>query len=219
MKKLSLKVEKRKVFGRKVKKLRQEGVIPANIYGRNVRSEAVEVNSVDFSKVYKDAGETQVVYLELGGEKRPVLIHNVQKNPVTGELVHVDFLQIDLKEKVTASIGVVGVGESPAEKQGLGTIVFYTDEIEVEALPTDLPEKLEVDLSSIKEINQVILVKDLNIDMSKINVRTNPDEIVVKLEPFEEEKEEAAAEVAGEAATTGDSAQEENQQTETSVQS
>jgi large subunit ribosomal protein L25 len=219
MKKLSLKVEKRKVFGRKVKKLRQEGVIPANIYGRNVKSEAVEVNSVDFSKVYKDAGETQVVYLELGGEKRPVLIHNVQKNPVTGELVHVDFLQIDLKEKVTASIGVVGVGESPAEKQGLGTIVFYTDEIEVEALPTDLPEKLEVDLSSIKEINQVILVKDLNIDMSKINVRTNPDEIVVKLEPFEEEKEEAAAEVAGEAATTGDSAQEENQQTETSVQS
>jgi len=192
---LSLKVEKRDVLGKKVKKLRREGLIPANIYGRKVKSEAVSVQKSDFEKVFKEAGETQIVSLELGKEKRPVLIHNIQKDPVTEDIIHIDFLQVDLKEKVTASIPVVGIGESPVEKQGLGTVVFYIDEIEVEALPTDLPEKMEVDLSSLQEVDQAILVKDLAFDTSKVEVKASPDEVVVKVEPVKEETVEEAAPV------------------------
>lgn len=98
---------------------------------------------------------------------------------------------------------MVGIGESPVEKQGLGTVVFYIDEIEVEALPTDLPEKMEVDLSSLQEVDQAILVKDLAFDTFKLEVKASPDEVVVKVEPVKEEivqeaapVEEAAAEEA-----------------------
>ena len=192
---LSLKVEKREIFGKKVKRLRREGLIPANIYGRKIKSEAVSVQKSDFDKVFKEAGETQIVNLELGKEKRPVLIHDIQKDPVTEDIIHIDFLQVDLKEKVTASIPVVGIGESPVEKQGLGTVVFYIDEIEVEALPTDLPERVEVDLSSLENIDQTILVKDLAFDTSKVEVKASPDEVVVKVEPVKEEIVEEAAPV------------------------
>lgn len=192
---LSLKVEKREIFGKKVKRLRREGLIPANIYGRKIKSEAVSVQKSDFDEVFKEAGETQIVNLELGKEKRPVLIHDIQKDPVTGDIIHIDFLQVDLKEKVTASIPVVGVGESPVEKQGLGTVVFYVDEIEVEALPTDLLERVEVDLSSLENIDQTILVKDLAFDTSKVEVKASPDEVVVKVEPVKEESVEETAPV------------------------
>lgn len=185
--KILLEAKKRDIFGRKVKRLRKEGFIPANIYGRNIKSLAVVVDEKDFEKVFKEAGETQIINLSLGNEEKPVLIHNTQKDPLSGKIIHVDFLQVDLRQKVTASIPVVGVGESPAEKQGLGTVVFYINEIEVEALPMDLPEKVEVDLGILSEVGQSILVKDLNFDKNKVEVKDNPDEVVVKVEPIKEE--------------------------------
>lgn len=187
-----LEVKKRDIFGRKVKRLRKEGFIPANIYGRNIKSLAVVVDEKDFDKVFKEAGETQIINLRLGNEEKPVLIHNTQRDPLSGKIIHVDFLQVDLRQKVTASIPVVGVGESPVEKQGLGTVVFYINEIEVEALPMDLPEKVEVDLDILGEVDQSILVKDLNFDKEKVEVKDNPDEVVVKVEPIKEEVLEEA---------------------------
>lgn len=184
---LLLKAEKRDILGKKVKKLRREGFIPANIYGRNIKSQAIQVRKDDFEKLFKEAGETQLINLDLGEDTKPVLVHKIQRDPVTDDIIHVDFLQVDLKQKVTASIPVVGIGESPAEKQGLGTVVFYIDEVEVEALPTDLPDKIEVDLSSLKEVDQAILIKDLTLDTSKVEVKANPEELVVKVEPIKEE--------------------------------
>jgi large subunit ribosomal protein L25 len=188
MNKLSLKAEARKISGRKVKNLRKEGILPGNVSGKKIKSEAVQVVFKDFDKVYKEAGETGLVMLEIGKEEKPVLIHNLQVNPVSEAPVHVDFLQVDLKEKVEAGVPVELTGESPAEKQALGTVVQYLNEIKVEALPMDLPEKFIVDTSELAEVDQSILVKDLKVDRSKVDIKTGADEIVVKVEPPQKEK-------------------------------
>lgn len=203
MKRLSLKAQKRGLLGRKVKSLRRQGIVPANIYGKKISSQAVQVQRPDFEKVFKESGETQIIDLVLEGERKPVLIHKVQRDPVDGSFIHIDFLQVDLKEKVSASVPVVGIGESPAEKQGLGTVVFYINEIEVEALPTDLPERIEVDVSVLKEVDQAILVKDLTLDRAKINLRVGDEDLVAKVEAIKEE-EKVEEESATEAVETGE---------------
>lgn len=185
----TLKAETRKIVGRKVKKLREEGFLPANVFGKKVKSLAVQVDEQEFLKVYSEAGETGIVELSIGKEKRPVLIYNLQLDPVTDKPLHADFYQVNLKEKVTATVPVETAGESPAEKQGLGTAVQYLDEVEVEALPTDLPEKFEIDLTSLVEVDQAIFVKDIKVDKDKIKIEADPEEVVVKVEALREEEE------------------------------
>lgn len=162
--------------------------MPGNISGKKIKSEAVQVVFKDFEKVYKEAGETGLLTLEIGKEEKPVLIHNLQVNPVSDIPVHVDFLQVDLKEKVEADVPVELIGEAPAEKQAIGTVVQYLNEIKVEALPMDLPEKFEVDTSELAEVDQAIMVKDLKVDRSKVDIKTGADEIVVKVEPPQKEE-------------------------------
>jgi large subunit ribosomal protein L25 len=186
--KQTLKADARKIYGRKVKKLRKEGLLPGNIYGKKIKSEAVQVALKDFDKVFKEVGETGLLTLTVGKIEKPVLIHNLQVDPVSEEPVHVDFLQVDLKEKVEADVPVEITGESPAEKQAVGTVVQYINEIGVEALPMDLPEKFVVDTSELAEVDQSILVKDLKVDRAKVDIKIGEDEIVVKVEPPQKEE-------------------------------
>ena len=188
MAKNALKAEVRKISGRKVKNLRKDGVLPGNIFGKKVKSESVQVILKDFLKIYKEVGETGLLTLEIGKDERPVLVHNLQVNPVSDDPIHVDFLQVDLKEKVEADVPVELAGESPAEKQAIGTVVQYLNEIKVEALPTDLPENFTIDTSTLVEVDQSVLVKDLKVDKSKVAVLTGADEIVVKVEPPQKEE-------------------------------
>lgn len=204
MRKTILKAENRTIEGRKVKKLRKEGNLPGNIYGKKIKSQSVQVNLKDFEKVYKEVGETGLLALTVGGEEKPVLIHNLQLNPATDQPIHVDFLQVDLKEKVEADIPVELTGESPAEKQAIGTVVQYINEIKAEALPADLPEKFIVDASTLAEVDQSVLVKDLKYDKSKVEIKGDLDAIVAKVEPPQkEEVVEAPAPAEGEAAPEG----------------
>lgn len=189
MEKYTLKAEKRDTLGRKVKKLRSQGILPANVFGKKVKSLSVQTDYSDFEKMYKEAGETGLIDLQIGKEKRPVLVHEVQTDPVTDSIIHADFLQVDLKQKVIASVPVEMVGESPAEKQNLGTIVQYIDEVEVEALPTELPEKFEVDISKLSEVDEAVYIKDLPVDKKKVEVKADPEEIVIKVEPQRKEEE------------------------------
>lgn len=189
MDKLTLKAEKRKILGQKVKTLRKEGILPANIYGKKVKSLAIQIPFKDFEKIYKEAGETGIIEISVGNSKKPVLINNVQIHPVTDLPLHVDFFQIDLKEKVTTGVPVELIGESPAEKSGLGTVVQYINEIEVEALPTNLPEKFEIDLSRLAEVDKAVLVKDLAVDAKKVEIKSDPEQILVKVEPPRKEEE------------------------------
>lgn len=193
MAKLTLNPTKRSLIGKKVKNLRNQGFLPANIFGKGLDSVAVSVRLKDFQSIYKEAGETQLVYLQLEGEdkERPVLIGNVQYDPVTDKIFHIDFHQVNLKEKVTANIPVELIGESPAAKEFQAVVVANISEIEVEALPTDLPENIPVDISVLKVIGDSIKISDLDIDRSKVEVLTDPETIIVSA--AEQQKEEIIA--------------------------
>mgnify|MGYP001602379627 CR=1 FL=1 len=182
MEKLKLDAKKRTLSGRKVKRLRKGGILPANLYGKKIESQSIEVDLSKFTKTFKAAGETNIVELDLEGKAIPTLVHNIQYDPISDVPLHADFLQVNLKEKVVARIPVETVGESPAEKQGLGTVVVYKNEIEVEAFPQDLLDKVEIDLKDLQNVDDTVYIKDLKIDKNKIEVKDDGDLIVVKVE-------------------------------------
>lgn len=206
MQKHQLKVEKRTIEGKKVKSLRLNGLIPGNIYGKDIKSESIQISLKDFGKTFKEAGETGIVELNTGaGEPKNTLIRNVQVDPVTGFPLHVDFYNVSLKEKIKAMIPLVQKGESKAVSDKIGALLQPLAEIEVEALPTDLPENIEIDVTPLAEVDQEVKVKDLKVGAG-VTVLTDPEEIVIKVGSLisEEAKkmaeEEAAAKAAAEAA-------------------
>lgn len=188
MEKPKLKAEKRKIEGRKVKKLRKEGILPANLYGKKIKSQSLQVSLKDFQKIYQEIGETGLVDLKIDSETRPVLIHNVQLHPVTGEPLHADFHQVSLTEKTTVTVPIELLGESPAVEQGIGILIQPISEIEVEALPGDLPEHLTIDISRLAQVNEAITVGDLPIDRKKVEIKAEPSAIVAKIGPLEKEE-------------------------------
>lgn len=210
MNKFVLKAEKRLLLGSKVKKLRRQGLIPANVFGHGVESQAIQVSAVEFARVYKDAGETSLIWLNVEGEakERPTLIKALTNNPITGQKLHVDFHQVNLKEKVTANVPVEVIGESQLVKDGLAVLDTNVQEIEVEALPTDIPESIVFDISALKEIGDHLKVSDVKVS-ANVTVLTDPEKIVVALgAPMKEEEpletEVVEAEVVGETPAEGE---------------
>ena len=201
MEQLNLTAKPRTVLGKKVKNLRQTGVLPANIYGKGLNSTAIEVEERAFRAVLKQAGETGIVYLNIEGDDspHPVLIHGVQKNPVSGAPFHVDFYQVNLKEKTTANVPVALTGENELEKRGEGLIIQTLSEIEVEALPADIPHEFSVDVSKLQEIGQTFKVGDLDYDHDKVTVKVDPEENILVMQTAEM-KEEVVEEVPAEGA-------------------
>jgi len=188
-KKANLQAEKRKVVGRQVKKLRRDGVLPANIYGSKVKSQAVQVDLKEFLTIFKQVGETGIVELKVKAESktRPVLIHNIQVDPVTDIPLHADFFQVDLKVKVTSNIPVDLIGESPAVEQKLGILIQILNEVEVEALPMDLPEKFSLNIGSLEKVNDALAVADLK-SAPKVKILTSEKETLAKIEPLSKEE-------------------------------
>lgn len=196
MQKHVVKVTKRDVFGKKLKALRREGVLPANIYGKNVPSVAVQLPLKEFVDTYKITGETGLLELHLDGEKRPALIHSVQLDYVKNVPVHADFYQVNLKEKVVTMVPVVLVGEPTAVTEKLGTLLHMISEVEVEALPGDLPEKFEIDITHLAAVDDQVTVADLP-KIEGVAVLTEPSNIVAKIAELvapEPEPEPEAAE-------------------------
>lgn len=190
MSKISLKAQERKIFGRKVKQLRKIGKVPGNVFGPKTKSKALSIEKKELLEVFGKAGETTLVDLTIEGEKssRPVLITNIQKDPVSSKVLHVDFHQVDLTVKTTANIPIEISGEAPAVAKG-GILVALLNEIEVEALPADLPEKFLVDITGLNEIGDTIHVKDLKIDRSKVEIKAEEEEPITTIqEPVKEEE-------------------------------
>ncbi|KKS94160.1 MAG: 50S ribosomal protein L25 [Candidatus Collierbacteria bacterium GW2011_GWB1_44_6] len=204
MNKFVLKVEKRVLLGSKVKKLRRQGIIPANVFGRTVESQAIQVPSVDFARVYKDAGETSLIWLKIDGEdkERPTLVKGVTNNPITGTKLHIDFHQVNLKEKVTANVPVEVIGETQMVKEGLAVLDINLHEIEVEALPTDIPENVTVDISSLMEIGDNVKVADLKVP-TEVTILTDPEQLVLALGAPQKEEAPLVEEVPVEEGVTG----------------
>jgi large subunit ribosomal protein L25 len=200
--KIKLQVTQRSLTGRKIKKLRQKGILPANIYGKDIKSLSIELPLKDFKAAFAQAGETSIIELLVDKETkpRPVLIHNVHLHPVTDAFLHADFHQVDLTKKVTVNIPIELKGEAPAVSKG-GVLLQLIDEVEVEALPTDLPDKFELEVSKLEEIGQSISLKELKLsDKVKLMIE-NLDELVVKIEePTKEEEKPEIKPEEGEAA-------------------
>ena len=206
MKKEKLSVRKRTILGKKVKKLRKQGIVPAALYGKKVKSLSLEIDLKTLRQVYNKTGESGLIELLIEGEKeeRPVLIHNLQTDPLTEQILHTDFYQVDLKEKVTSTVPVVAKGEAPAVVERRGVLLQPLSEVEVEALPQDLPDHLEANIERLTEVDQAVLVKDLIFDKSKVTVLAKPEELVFKIgslvtkEAEEELKAEEEAKAAAE---------------------
>lgn len=195
MTKFNLKVQTRTATGKKNKNLRRQGIVPANIFGKGLDSQSVQVKLQEFDRIYKQAGETTLVYLSVDDEtkERPTLVNNIDLDPVTGSKLHIDFHQVNLKEKVTTHVPVEIIGESEAIINNLGSLVNSISEIEVEALPTDLPEAIQFDISSLREVgdhlkvSQAIAVKD-------VEITTDPELTVVSIAELQKEEELPVAE-------------------------
>jgi len=206
MKRVALEVVARKVLGKEVKKLRREGILPANIYGKDVKSESVQVPLKDFEKVFKEAGETGLVDLKHNSKVTPVLIHNVQTDYL-GKSLHADFYVVNLKEKVRTAIPLELVGEPKAVTDKIGLLMHILSEVEVEALPTELPERIEVNVEHLSTIDEQVTIADVKAPAG-VTILSEPNQVVAKIGELitKEAQEQAAAEAAAAEAAKAEAA-------------
>jgi large subunit ribosomal protein L25 len=197
MKRPVLKAEERKILGKKIKTLRREGILPGNVYGKGLSSVALQVQLADFDKVYKEVGDTGLIELELNGKTHPVLVKNLQMNFRSQSPLHADFYQVNMKEKVKATVPVILTGEAKAVTDKVGLLLQTLSDVEIEALPDHLAENIEVSVEHLAAIDDQVKVADLKAPEGVIII-TDPEQTVVKVAelvaPEPEPEPEAPAE-------------------------
>lgn len=193
---ISLKAKIRKETGRKVNNLRDAGSIPAVVYGHKIKNILLDVDYKEFEKVLKQAGESSLIELSIEGEKekRPVLVHDLQKNYVTDKFSHIDFFQASLTEEVEVKVPLVFEGVSIAVKDLGGTLVRNIDELEVKALPQNLPHEIKVSIDGLNTFEDRILAKDIKLPEG-VKLKIKPDEIIASVAHVENVEEELAEEI------------------------
>ncbi len=206
-----LTAQPRDLIGKKVKQLRRSGMIPAVVYGSQLpKPLALKIEEKVLLSVVAKAGRNRLIRLGLDGEQRMVLTRDVQRNPITGRLVHVDFQEVSMTERITSQVPLVLVGVSPAVARGEGLLIHGIDVVEIRALPLDLPSSIEADVTGLVALNQAIMVGELKVS-DKIEILTPRDEMVAKVVPVKEEviTEEVPVAAAGEVEVIGKGKKEE----------
>jgi large subunit ribosomal protein L25 len=187
---VSLSGKIRKIFGKKTKTLRKKGVLPAILYGPKIKNLPLEINLNEFEKIYNLAGESSLIDLKVENNKKfSVLIHHIEYDPLTGKPLHIDFYQPSLKEKVKIMVPLIFEGEAPAVKELGGTLIKNISEIEVKALPQNLPHEIKVNIEKLKTFEDNILIKDLKVPEGVQILREEKD-IVAQVVPPEKVEEE-----------------------------
>ena len=200
MENLTLSASKREILGKKVKRIRAEGLIPAILYGKDVETQPLAVSLKDFQTLYKQSGASQIVSLIIDKtEPIKVLISEPQRDPVTDKPIHVDFHQVKMTEKIKTEIPLKVIGESAAVKELEGNLILAKDKIEVECLPDALVPEIQVDISKLKTFEDMIHIKDLNIP-ENITVLDNVGELVAQVTPPRSDEEIQKIEEEAEAA-------------------
>lgn len=205
MAKVKLAAQPRETLGKEVKQLRQQGIIPANLYGKNIPSVPLQVEKSGIQKLLAEVGGSQLIDLSIKGEKKPrnVLIREVQKG-LGGKLLHMDFFQVSMSEPITVPVPVELVGESPLIKASNLVLEQAVWELQIKCLPDKIPQSVEVDISSITGTGHAVLVKDIKVKKG-LTILNNPEESIVRARAqlvMEKEEvkpvvtEEAAAEAA-----------------------
>lgn len=192
MEKIVLKAEKRNVVGKQVKALRREGKLPGVIYGRHVEPISISLEAHSTGLAMAKLTSSSLVTINLDGKEYPALVRDRQRDYIKGNLTHVDFLAVDLNEKIRTFVGVHYVGVSGAVKDYNGVLVHNLEQLEVECLPTDLPERIEIDISVLAKIGDGIRVHDVKIS-DKVRIVTDGDEMVAVVTLAKDEAEDAAA--------------------------
>ena len=200
---LELSSKLRSETGRQNKRIRKQGFIPAILYGHKVKNLALLVERQDFEKTYQEAGESTLIKLKIDGKERVVLIHDVAKDPVSDESIHIDFYQVKMDETIKVEVPLIFTGQSAAVKEKEGVLVKNIQSLEVEALPQDLPHEIQVDISSLKTFDDNIYIKNLKLP-SQVKIEAQPEEVIAsvipprtkaELEKLEEAPEEKIEEV------------------------
>jgi len=218
MDKIKLEVTSREILGKKVRHLRRQGITPVHLFGHSIESLALQCNTGEVERVLAQAGYTGLISLKLDKEKKPraVVVREFDRDWRRGKLLHVDFYQVRMEEKIKLEVPVVLVGEAPALKFKDNMLGHELETLTVECLPAKIPASLEVDISSFTELGQAIRVKDIALDKD-ITVLNDPELVVVKIsaqlvEKVEEELVEVAKE-AVEAPETAAPGKEESEET------
>ncbi|MFC1926533.1 50S ribosomal protein L25, partial [Chloroflexota bacterium] len=174
---VELKASARQILGKKTRFLRRQGITPANLYGHSIESIALQIETLDLKNILHSVGKTSLITLKIAGDKSPktVMVRDIQRSPCSGDLLHVDLYQVRMKEKIKLEIPLHLVGEPPAVRQKKGILLQNLNTVEVECLPSDLIDHIEVDLSGLEEVDQVLLVKDLPVPAS-IAVLADPEQ-------------------------------------------
>ena len=207
---MQLKASTRELLGKRARRLHGQGKLAAVVYGHNTTPTPLELDRLEFQKVFVKSGRTHLVDLVVDGKTEKVLVREIQTHPRRLGPIHVDFYQVNLQEKIEVEVPVHLVGESAPVKQGDGDILQPLHSIRVECLPSDIPEAFEVDITPLEEVEAEFRVKDLTVPKG-VTVLEDPEELVVKIVHKRElkvEEEVPAAEAAvpaeGEAAAEGE---------------
>jgi large subunit ribosomal protein L25 len=192
MEKVVIKATHRNVTGRHVRALRRAGQLPGVVYGHNIAPIAISMNARDASRILYHLTSSSLVTIDLEGKEYPSLVREKQRNYVKGNVIHVDFQVVSLTEKIRANVGIELTGSSQAVKDFNAVLVTGLTELEVEAFPQDLPERIVVDISSMVKIGDGIHVRDIVVS-DKVRVLDEPEEMIVLATAAKEEVEEVVA--------------------------
>lgn len=198
---LELTLDARTASGKENKRLRREGVLPGVVFGKGSESVPVQLDAKAFEALYKSAGRTGVVKLAVPGAKgtKSAMIKGVQRNPLSGRAVHVDFFLVDLTQEMQSEVPLTFVGVAPAIELTNGTLMTPLDHLKVRALPSDIPHEIELDLSSLVDLEATLHVRDVVLPNDKVTILNEPEELLARVLPQRGEEEEAVvpAEEAG----------------------
>lgn len=194
MEQIELKVMPRTVKGKQVSALRRSGVVPAVLYGRRAEPVSLQANDRELMRVLMQAGSSRLVQLNIEGarESRMALVREVQREPIKGTVLHVDFYSVSMTEKITVEVPIRYEGTSPAAVRNEGVLTYGNDAIEIECLPGDLIDAVVVDLSNLLKVGDVVRVGDLKVS-DKVKILSNPDDLVVRVTHLAAEEVEAPA--------------------------
>lgn len=193
---ISLTARPRSETGRHVQAVRRDGAVPAVLYGHKVTPQALAIDAKEMERTWQHAGRTHLVDVHVEGQKgaRKALIKDLQFHPRSGRMLHVDLFAVNLREKITSDVPVIVVGESPAVQQRLGQVQQVVSSVRVEALPSELPPQLTVDISGLTEVDQAVTLGEIELPKGVALVHADPSETVVKIAQVRVREEEPSAE-------------------------